>query len=98
MGREISTQNDGIWGTFGVHPHYAKDFTEKLDKNMRNCLKHKKAVGVGECGLDYSIRCASNTDIQKEVFLKQIRVAKEVHNPLLIHSREAEDDVYDLLI
>ena len=88
---------EGIWGTFGMHPHYAKDFTDKMEETIRNCLKHKKAVGVGECGLDYS-RCESNADIQKEVFLKHIRIAKDLHKSLVIHSREAEDDVYDILI
>jgi len=89
---------DGIWATFGVHPHYAKDFNDKMEENMRECLRHNKAVGVGECGLDYSLRSVSNASVQKEVFLKQIQIAKEMQKVLVIHSREAEDDVYDILV
>ena len=67
---------DGIWATFGVHPHHAKDFNAKMEENLRNNLRNPKAVGVGECGLDYSLRSASHVDVQKEVFLKHIQLAK----------------------
>lgn len=89
---------EGIWATFGVHPHHAKDFNAKMEENLRENLKLSKAVGVGECGLDYSLRSASNAEVQKEVFLKQIQLAKEFQKVLVIHSREAEDDVYDILV
>jgi len=89
---------DGIWATFGVHPHHAKDFNDTMEEKLRNCLKMQKVVGVGECGLDYSLRRTSEIDVQKKVFLKQIKIAKEYRKPLVIHSREAEDDVYEILV
>lgn len=91
-------EQDGIWATFGVHPHYAKDFNEKMEENLHGCLKHRKAVGVGECGLDYSVRSTGDIDTQKKVFLKHIQLARQIHKPLIIHSRKAEDDVYDILV
>jgi len=89
---------DGIWATFGVHPHYAKDFTEKMEENLLNCLKMEKVIGVGECGLDYSLRRTSDIEVQKQVFSKQINIARDIRKPLIIHSREAEDDVYEILV
>lgn len=88
---------EGIWGTFGIHPHQAKHFDKVVEKNLRTALAHKKAVGVGECGLDYSLRSTSPVHVQKEVFLKHINLAKEFKKPLVIHSREAEDDLYEIL-
>lgn len=88
---------DGIWGTFGMHPHHAKYFDLKMEARLRKALQHPKAVAVGECGLDYSLRSTSPIDVQKEVFLKHVYLAKEFNKPLVIHSREAEDDLYILL-
>ena len=90
-------EQDGIWGTFGIHPHQAKCFDSVVEKNLRRALAHSKAVAVGECGLDYSLRSTSPVHKQKEVFLKHIALAKEFRKPLVIHSREAEDDLYEIL-
>ena len=88
---------DGIWGTFGLHPHNAQNFDERIKARLRELLQHKKAVAVGECGIDYSVRNDCPADIQKRVFIEHIKIAKEMEKPLVIHSRQAEDDVYDIL-
>ena len=91
-------EQDEIWGTFGVHPHHAKYFDSRMEENLRKALLHPKAVGIGECGLDYSLRSNSHVDVQKKVFLKLLDLAKEFNKPLVIHSREAEDDLYEILV
>jgi len=91
-------EQEGVWGTFGIHPHQAKHYNSMVEQNLRRALVHKKAVAVGECGLDYSLRSASPVSVQKEVFLKHIELAREFQKPLVIHSREAEDDLYEILV
>jgi Mg-dependent DNase len=86
-----------VWGTFGLHPHQAKHLDNIVENNIKKALTHKKAVAVGECGLDYSLRSTSPVDVQKRVFLWHISLAKEYKKPLVIHSREAEDDLYEIL-
>lgn len=93
---ELLTQ-DGIWGTFGMHPHHAKYYNANMEERLRNALLHSKAVAVGECGLDYSLRASSSVDVQKTVFKKHLALAMEYKKPLVIHSREAEDDIYSIL-
>lgn len=93
---DLLTQ-DGIWGTFGIHPHHAKSFNQRIEDNIIKFLQHPKAVAVGECGLDYSFRCPSPIPVQKRVLLRHIKIAKEFMKPLVLHSREAEDDVFELL-
>lgn len=90
-------EQEGVWGTFGMHPHHAKYFDEKMEEKLRFALSHNKAVAVGECGLDYSQRSPSPMNKQKEVFTKHINLAVEYNKPLVIHSREAEEDLYKIL-
>ena len=80
-----------IYGTLGMHPHTA----QKLDESHYNFLKEKLfskgIVGVGEIGLDYFYE-NSPREIQKEVFDKQLDLAKQLKLPVEIHTREAEED------
>ncbi|XP_002159126.1 putative deoxyribonuclease TATDN2 [Hydra vulgaris] len=89
---------DGIWGSFGLHPHQAKYFTDHIYETMLQCLKHPKAVAVGECGLDLSRSNPLSTySDQKSVFIKQLQIAKQTNKPIVVHSRDAEDHVYQIL-
>jgi len=94
--RELLDQ-DNVWGTFGMHPHRAQCFNDSIELKMLEYLQHPKAIAVGECGLDYSLRNDCPIDVQTKVFIKHIEIAKKTNKPLVIHSRQAEDDVYDLL-
>lgn len=47
-------EEDGVWATFGCHPHMAKHYTEETDENLIQALRHRKVVALGEIGLDYS--------------------------------------------
>lgn len=87
---------DNVYGVIGWHPVDAVDCTDE-DLNWIEALSdHEKIVGIGETGLDYHWD-KSPKDIQKEVFRKQIALAKRVNLPIIIHNREATRDCVDIL-
>ncbi len=94
---EFVKQNDGIYGYVGVYPEFAKDFSDKTLLNMESIIKNNpKIIGIGEVGLDFYWD-KSFADIQKEVFIKQIKFANELNLPLNIHCRDAYFDTLEIL-
>jgi TatD DNase family protein len=89
---DIAAQHDDVWATVGLHPHDAKDGFASL----RGMLDEPKVVAIGECGLDYYYD-HSDRAVQRDVFAEQIAVAHERNLPLVIHTREAWDDTFDVL-
>ena len=88
---EIAAENSGfVFPTAGIHPHDAADFVKERDVPRLRALL-KDAVAVGECGLDYHYD-NSPRDAQRAAFSAQVQLAKEVGKPLVVHTREAEDD------
>lgn len=88
---------EGVWGTFGCHPHNAKYYNDDLEAKIIQCLEHPKAVALGEVGLDYSSHSGSPPEIQKEVFTKQATWAVTLEKPLVVHCRDAEADTLQIL-
>ena len=93
----IIKKYNNIFGTFGIHPHESKNFTN-IDCEYISKLKkkNKKVIGIGETGLDYYYN-HSDKEIQKKLFIEHIRAASELNVPLIVHSRNAEKDTYDIL-
>jgi TatD DNase family protein len=89
---EIARSVDGVWATVGVHPH---DATEGVE-GIIPLLGERKVVAVGECGLDYHYD-HSPRETQRSVFAQQIALALEQDLALVIHTREAWDDTFDIL-
>lgn len=87
---------DFVYGVIGWHPVDAIDFTDEYYEWIKELSKHPKIVAIGEMGLDYHWD-KSPKDIQKEVFKRQIQLAKEVKLPIVIHNREATHDVIEIL-
>tara|TARA_B100001123_G_C15296756_1_gene1019483 strand:- start:467 stop:1240 length:774 start_codon:yes stop_codon:yes gene_type:complete len=86
-----------IYGTFGIHPHETKDFTEINSKYIFNLKNdYKKVIGIGETGLDYYYN-HSDKIIQKKCFVEHIKAASELNIPVIVHSRNAEIDTYEIL-
>ena len=86
-----------IYGTFGIHPHETKDFTNvdtKFILDVKN--KYKKIIGIGETGLDYYYN-HSDKKTQKKSFIEHIGAASQLGIPLIVHSRNAEHDTYEIL-
>lgn len=80
-----------VWATVGVHPHDASKADARTFDELRALAKHPKVVAVGEIGLDYHYDFSPRA-VQSEVFLEQMRIAREVSKPVIIHTREAWDD------
>ena len=86
-----------VYGTVGIHPHDASEFSPKLEKSIRKMARdQEKLIAIGETGLDYHYMNSSSED-QQLAFRKQLRIAVEVNLPVVLHSREAETDTIDIL-
>ena len=88
---------DGVWGTFGMHPHNAKYYSDQVEDRMLECLKHPKCVALGEVGLDYAKHSPSDEQTQKQVLVQQLGLAVVLGKPLLLHCRNAEEDLLETL-
>ena len=94
---DITEKYDNIYAYLGVHPSEARDWNDSLSEKITNYVSSgKKVVGIGEIGLDYYWDKSFN-NIQKEVFIKQIRLANELNLPINIHDREAHKDTFDII-
>ncbi len=96
-GLEIIYRYPSIYMTVGFHPDEVDNITDKDIEDLERLLKtNKKIVGIGEIGLDY-YHNDMNIDRQKEYFIKQIELAEKYDLPIVVHSRESIQDVYDIL-
>jgi TatD DNase family protein len=93
---ELAEKHDFIYSSVGWHPQDAKDMTEGDLEWIENLCSHDKVVAIGEIGLDYHWD-TSPKDLQQRVFREQIRLARKVGLPILIHNREAHLDVLAIL-
>lgn len=93
---ELIEAYDFIYATIGWHPVDAIDMTDEDLAWIKDLSAHEKVVAIGEMGLDYHWD-KSPKDVQKEVFRKQIALAKEVGLPIVIHNRDATEDVVSIL-
>ena len=86
-----------IYGTFGIHPHETKKYTYIDSKFIYNIQrKYDKIVGIGETGLDFYYN-HSDKKIQKKSFIEHIYAASRLNIPIIVHSRNAENDTYEIL-
>lgn len=90
---EMASRFDGVWATAGVHPHDADGGIDGLEE----LLSDPAVVAVGECGLDFHYDHSSRS-AQREVFAAQIAMAHTHDLALVIHTREAWDETFDILL
>ncbi|XP_008292593.1 putative deoxyribonuclease TATDN2 [Stegastes partitus] len=88
---------DKVWGAFGCHPHFAQNYSNIQEQNILKAMRHPKAVAFGEMGLDYSHKNSTETSRQKEVFERQLNLAVAMQKPLVIHCRDADDDLLTIM-
>jgi TatD DNase family protein len=93
---DIIEKYDDIFGTVGIHPHEAENEPDVAVSALLDRAKHPKIVGVGETGLDYFYDNAPR-DMQKVNFRNHITAARETGLPVIVHTRDADDDCIDLL-
>ena len=93
---QLAEEYDFIYAVVGWHPVDAIDCTEEDLQWIEELAAHPKVVGIGETGLDYYWD-KSPKDVQQELFRKQIRLAQKVNLPIIIHNRDATEDVVRIL-
>jgi len=93
---ELSQEYDCIYAAIGIHPHEADQFIKEDELVLKDLAKNKKVVAIGEIGLDY-FKNFSKQENQRSLFLNLIKLAKDLNLPVVIHSREAQDDTLQAL-
>ncbi|HNX97381.1 MAG TPA: TatD family hydrolase [Candidatus Aminicenantes bacterium] len=94
--RALADRHPGVRVTAGAHPHRASDYSAEVERRLLEFLPGPATVGLGEVGLDRHYQYSPLED-QERVFRRQIALARELALPLIIHSREAEERVLELL-
>ncbi len=87
---------EGVFAAAGIHPHNAWEATPEALRKIEEIASHPEVVGIGETGLDF-FRDRSDRDSQKEAFRAQIRLAKKMEKPLIIHDRDAHREILRIL-
>jgi TatD DNase family protein len=95
-GQRLAESHGDVWCTAGVHPHEASRGGSDALERVRDLLEHERAMAVGECGLDFHYDNAPRA-VQIRVFEAQVELAAATGLPLVVHSREADEDTAAVL-
>ena len=93
---QLAEDYDFIYASVGMHPHDAEDFTEDSYQELKELAQRDEVIAIGEIGLDYHYD-NSPRQRQQEVFKEQLKLAKELDLPVIIHSRDAKEDSLRIL-
>jgi TatD DNase family protein len=93
---EIVKSFPGVVASFGIHPHDARLMSDRLERELIDLLRSPNVRALGEIGLDYHYD-NSPRDVQREVFRRQVRLARGMGMPIIVHTREAEEDTLRIL-
>jgi TatD DNase family protein len=85
-----------VYGAVGVHPHDAKTYNDEVERELERLLEKNRVIAVGEIGLDF-YRDLTPRDKQREVFARQLALAGRQDKPVIIHCRDAFEDVIEVL-
>ncbi len=94
--KKIINEDEIIFGTIGIHPHETDNNEISTDYIVKNFEENPKIIGIGETGLDFYY---NNSDKEKQIksFKKHIEASIKTNSPLIVHSRSAEDETYEIL-
>jgi TatD DNase family protein len=92
----LADKHDSIYAAIGIHPHEVRDILHPAYEIIRHFAQHKKVVAYGEIGLDYHYEHSSRTD-QKRKFRDMLHEARELKLPIIVHDREAHEDMLQIL-
>ena len=94
---KILANYNNVYGTYGIHPHETKNYASLSSGQIIKKLNlNEKIIGIGETGLDFYYD-HSDRIIQKKVFIEHIKAAQRLNLPLIVHTRSAEDETYEIL-
>lgn len=91
-----ASKHPDVWASVGIHPHNADAHVGFDPDDLRQAVQHPKVIAIGETGLDYYYD-KSDRKVQQDLFRKHIKVAREAQLPVVIHTRDAEDDTVAVL-
>lgn len=94
--RQIAEAHDRVWCTVGIHPHEAESEPEVTAERLIELAQHPKVIGIGETGLDYFYE-HSPREAQKKSFRAHITAARETGLPLIVHTRDADEDTIAIM-
>jgi len=92
----LAEKHSDVFATVGIHPHDASKLTDSAMGRLEELAKHPKVVAIGETGLDF-YRNRSSKESQVESFQRQLELASKAGLPVVIHSRNAKDEVFEIL-
>jgi TatD DNase family protein len=92
----LADRNRDIYASIGVHPHEVKHIGDDWYDELRRLAQHAKVVAYGEIGLDYHYNHSAPKE-QRERFREQVQLARELRLPVIIHTREAQEDTISIL-
>jgi len=92
----LANKFDCIFAAVGVHPHDADEISTTNLQVLAELAKNPKVLAIGEIGLDY-FRLKNKTSVQKNAFRQQLELAEKLQKPVIIHAREADNDVLEIL-
>jgi TatD DNase family protein len=95
-GVKLAENHKGLYATVGIHPHSANTLNKEIVDKLRELATNPKVVAIGEIGLDY-YRNLSPKEVQRQAFETQLALAQELELPVVIHDREAHDDILQAL-
>ncbi len=93
---DLTKKYKNVYGTLGIHPENLEDITDSSFELIEKNINNEKIVAVGEIGLDYYYS-SDTKEKQKEIFEYQVKLAEKYNKPVVVHSREAIQDTYDIL-
>ncbi len=93
---ELTDRFKNVYAAIGIHPHDAKDVTADTLIELKELAQNQKVVALGETGLDFHYNFSDPSD-QKRAFAAQLKIAKELNLPVIIHCREAFDETMEIL-
>lgn len=94
---QFTEQYDWVYAAVGIHPTDALEWGTETERRVLKAAEHPKVRAIGEIGLDYYWKDRAPFDVQREVFRHQIRLARGVNLPIVIHDRDAHEDVVRIL-
>ena len=93
---ELANKYENVYGMLGIHPEDAINWDDNITEKIKEFSTSDKIVGIGEIGLDYYWD-KKHIEEQKDIFIKQIKLANELNLPISVHDRDAHKDTFDLL-
>ena len=93
---QLVNRQESVFGTVGIHPHDASDWSPEIEESLLLWAQDPKVLALGEMGLDFHYNL-SPPDVQRKVFTAQVRLAHQCQLPVVIHDRDSNGEVFQIL-